>query len=199
MRESRWPIQRITVCCDIPRRAHHEAKKCLKLCSLPEANPVSPSGVGNLSDIGSSTSRMKTRRTVSALSRPPRGPRNTKPSRSIDRAVSSGRSSSLIGKDRPLPVFGECEDPFVEVQPRELAVEVMGCRILGGCGKGLHQDTDATPQPDPETPLSLPDGEAGQAYLSTTVSTTFATFSRPSSASSSVSVTSFHLSTSIAL
>ena len=43
-------------------------------------------------------------------------------------------------EDRTPRIFGERQDPFVEVQPRKLSVEVMVGRILGDCGKRFHLD-----------------------------------------------------------
>src|SRR5437660_695934 len=43
-------------------------------------------------------------------------------------------------KDRTPRIFGERQDPVVEVQPRKLAVEVMVGRILGGCTKRINLD-----------------------------------------------------------
>ena len=115
-------------------------------------------------------------------------------------ALGADRDELQPLEDRSVGIFSECQDTFVEVQPRKLSVEVMGGRIFGGRGKGLHQHTDGTPRPVPPRPsTSVRWTGVAQAFFTTTVSTTFATFSRPSSASSSVSVTSFHFRTSIAL
>src|SRR5439155_5001965 len=115
-------------------------------------------------------------------------------------ALRADRDELQPREDRSPRILGERQDPFVEIQPRHLQVEVVGDEILGGCGEGFHLDRCYPAAPSSGcSALPLRGRRGHQAYLSTTLSTTFATFSRPSSASSSVSVTSFHFRTSIAL
>src|SRR5204863_2371981 len=83
-------------------------------------------------------------------------------------ALRADRDELQPREDRTLRIFGEREDPLVEVQPRELAVEVVAGEILGSCGKGFHLDR-CYPAARPSKRSAVPRREGGdQAYLSTT-------------------------------